>query len=138
MKYIIDTCVISEILKPKPNKKVVEYLNSIDDSKLYMSAMTIGELHKGIQKLRESKRKWELFSWLDAIEEEYENRILPFNKEGGIYWGRMMSGLDSKGKTMSAFDSIIAATGLEHHLYLITRNVKDFKECGVDIINPWG
>ena len=137
MKYLIDTCVISELMKSQPNVDVINFLQSIDESKIYISSMTIGELHKGIQKLPESKRRSELLLWIDSVEEEFEDKILGFNKEVSIIWGQLMAQLENRGYRMSAFDSIICATSLYNNCCLITRNVKDFEKSGIEIINPW-
>lgn len=124
-------------MKPLPDTRVINFLQSIDESKIYISSMTIGELHKGIQKLPESKKRSKLLLWVDSIEEQFDDKILDFNKAVSILWGQVMAQLEIKGFRMSAFDSIICATSLYNNCCLITRNVKDFEQSGIEIINPW-
>jgi predicted nucleic acid-binding protein len=137
LKYLIDTCVISELIKVEPHETVVTFLQSLDESKLFISSMTLGELHKGIQKLVESKKRSSLLTWINGIEEQFDDRILSFNKDVSILWGQIMAQLENNGYRMSAFDSIICATGMYNNCCLITRNVKDFEKSGIEIINPW-
>jgi len=137
LKYLIDTCVISELRKPEPNNSVVKFLRSIDESEIYLSSMTLGEVHRGIQKLPQSKKRTELLLWVGSIEQQFEDKILSFNKEVSIFWGQLMARLESEGNRMSAFDSIICATSLYNNCCIITRNVKDFEKSGIEIINPW-
>ncbi len=137
MKYLIDTCVISELRKLKPNDSVVKFLESIDESGIYISSMTLGEVHRGIQKLPQSKKRTELLQWVGSIEQKFEDKILSFNKDVSILWGQLTAQLEKKGHPMSAFDSIICATSMYNNCCLITRNVKDFEKSGIEIINPW-
>ena len=137
MKYLLDTCVISELVAKKPNPKAINWIDSIDPHSAYLSVITIGEIRKGIEKLPDSKRKTTLHSWL--IEEmlaRFSGRILPIDTEVVLMWGQLIGSLESDGKKMAAIDSLIAATALYNHCSLVTRNETDFKHTGIAIINP--
>lgn len=137
MRLLLDTCVLSEVQKPKPNKKVIDTINSISNSDIFLSAVTIGEVTKGISLLKASKRKNELQKWLQAIEKKYSHRILNIDIETARIWGELTAKAQQVGKVVSAMDGMIAATGLRHGLHIVTRNVSDFEVTGAMLINPW-
>lgn len=138
MKYLLDTCVISELVAKQPNPNVVEFVDTCDPDDVYLSAITIGEIAKGIEKLSTSKRKKELQAWLkEDLLVRFDGKIIPLNTEVLIRWGELAARLEGIGITLPAMDSLIAATVLAHSLTLITRNESDFENTGVEIINPW-
>jgi predicted nucleic acid-binding protein len=138
MKYLLDTCVISEIIRPKPSKKVTNWIKNEDESNFFISVLTIGELHKGIEKLADSKRKRELHNWVENdLNERFWNRIIDIDMQTAMIWGRIQGIAESIGRPMPAIDSLIAATGITHNLAVATRNTTDMKESGVTLINPW-
>ncbi len=138
MKYLLDTCVISELIKKQPNQKVVTWIDNIDENNLYFSVITIGEIQKGIEKLPQSKRKQELEMWLNQdLLLRFRNRIITVDLSLMITWGKLIGQLEKQGQPISALDSIIAASALHYNYYLVTRNEKDFKPTKVKIINPW-
>ena len=138
MKYLLDTCVISELVAKKTNPKVINWIDSIDPDSAYLSVITIGEIRKGIEKLPDSSRKTTLHSWLiEELLARFSGRILPIDTEVVLMWGQLIGSLESDGKKMAAIDSLIAATALYNHCSLVTRNETDFKHTGIAIINPW-
>jgi tRNA(fMet)-specific endonuclease VapC len=138
VKYLLDTCVISELVAKKPNPKVVSWIDSIDPDSAYLSVITIGEIRKGIEKLPDSRRKTTLHSWLiEELMARFSGKILPIDTEVVLMWGQLIGSLESDGKKMAAIDSLIAATALYNHCSLVTRNETDFKHTGIGIINPW-
>ena len=137
MRYLIDTCVLSELVKPAPEPAVLKWMGARQDRELFTSAMTLAELQRGIEKLPASRRRTELSDWLQQLEASWEDRVLPFTRETGHYWAQMVAKAEAAGQSMAAFDSIIAATALEHGLALVTRNVKDFVKAPVVLVNPW-
>ena len=138
MKYLLDTCVISELVAKKTNPKVINWIDSIDPDSAYLSVNTIGEIRKGIEKLPDSRRKTTLHSWLiEELLARFSGRILPIDTEVVLMWGQLIGSLESDGKKMAAIDSLIAATALYNHCSLVTRNETDFKHTGIGIINPW-
>jgi len=138
MKYLLDTCAISELVAKKPNPKVVDWIDSIDPDSAYLSVITIGEIWKGIEKLADSRRKATLQTWLsEELLARFSGRILSINLEVVLTWGQLTGSLESEGKKMAAIDSLIAATALHNHCSLITRNETDFINAGIAIVNPW-
>lgn len=137
MKYLLDTCVLSELVKSSPEPNVVAWVNAQSEDTLFVSAMTLAELLKGIAKLQDSHRKTELTEWLNQIRSEMPNRIMPFEQSTTDYWANMCATAEKVGKTLSVFDSLIASTAIEHGLVIVTRNTRDFEAAPVMQLNPW-
>ncbi len=138
MKYLLDTCVISELVAKHPNPQVVDFVDALDSDGVYLSVINIGEIAKGVEKLPKSKRKQDLHSWLkEDLLVRFRGRIIPLDTEALMQWGVLVARLESTGITLPAIDSLIAATTLTHKLTLVTRNVDDFSSTGIEIVNPW-
>jgi predicted nucleic acid-binding protein len=138
MKALLDTCVISELVAKQPHPKVVEFVDSLDPEDVYLSAITIGEIVKGIEKLPASSRKNGLNTWLkEDLLVRFDGKIVTLDKDVFIAWGALTARLESAGKTMPAIDSLIAASVRVHQMTLVTRNVDDFKDADIAIVNPW-
>ena len=138
MNYLLDTCAISELVAKQPNPQVVTWIDSIEETRLYLSVITVGEIRKGIEKLGSTPRKATLRAWLDEqLLVRFGERIVPLDTAAMLKWGQLVAMLELKGKPMSAMDSLIAASALSRELTLITRNADDFKHTGVSIFNPW-
>ena len=137
MKYLLDTCVISELVKPAPNRKVVDWLNEVSSKALFLSVITIGEIEKGLTKLPDSKKKERLTVWLNTLLNEYQERILPVDLMVAENWGVLQGNAEMAGTPMSSIDSLLAATTYTHNLTLVTRNESDFVPSITPIINPW-
>lgn len=137
MKYLLDTCVLSELVRTKPEARVLTWINARAESDLYVAAMTLAELRRGVARLPASRRKTDLGVWLEQLQAGFAERILPFTSETAAYWGEMCARCEAGGRTMAAFDSIIAATAVEHGLVLVTRNDRDFMAALPVVFNPW-
>ncbi len=138
MKYLLDTCVISEIIRQAPSQKVIKWIKNENENNLFISVLTIGELHKGIEKLSISKRRQELHNWVENdLKERFWNRIVDIDIQTAMTWGKIQGMTERIGKSMPVVDSLIAATGITHHLTVVTRNTSDMKESGVALFNPW-
>lgn len=137
MRYLLDTCVLSELVKSTPDAHVIRWFEARKAHELCISAMTWGELQRGVTKLPESKRRSELTLWLQQLETGFEDRILAFDKNVSRVWAHMTAQAETQGKSMAAFDVIIAATARAHDCKLVSRNVRDFVNDGIDVINPW-
>ena len=138
MRYLLDTCVISELVAKHPNPRVVGWVDNVDEGTIYLSALTIGEIKKGIEKLPASSRRSTLAEWLeDGLLIRFEGRILPIDAPVALVWGKLTADLERQGRPIPAMDSLIAATALQGQLSLVTRNEADFAGCGVAVINPW-
>ncbi|MBA4368430.1 MAG: VapC toxin family PIN domain ribonuclease [Desulfobacterium sp.] len=138
MNYLLDTCLISELAKSKPDEKVVDWVLSENETSFYVSVLTFGELHKGVEKLPESKKKEELQVWIeDELKNRFQNRIIGIDIRVSILWGKIQCFAAKKGKPMPAIDSLIAATGIAYELTVVTRNITDMEQSGVKLLNPW-
>lgn len=136
MSFLVDTNVFSELAKPKPDQKVVEWLRK-NQSLLYVSSVTIGELRRGIERLPAGKRKSQLQRWLESICETIKGRVLSFNTSTAHIWGQQKAKWEKKGVTVPSLDSQIAATAIRHSLPLVTRNTSDFQGTGLKTFNPF-
>jgi toxin FitB len=138
MTFLLDTCVISELVAEQPDFHVVQWVDSIDEDKLFLSAITIGEIKRGIERLADSSRKSALAEWLEGdLLIRFTDRILPIDTPVVLVWGQLTADLEKQGRRMPAIDSLIAATCLQGRLDLVTRNESDFAHSGVTVINPW-
>ncbi len=136
MSYLLDTNVISELVSSKPNSNVIKWFSQIPSTAIFLSVLTLGEIRKGVEKVKDNKRKKKLLIWLEHdLTEMFESRILPISIQVADRWGRLQSQVT---RTFPAIDSLIASTALHHDMALVTRNVEDFVDCpGLEIINPW-
>lgn len=135
MSYLLDTNVISELVRPKPHKNVLAWFGYMPDDALYLSVLTLGEIRKGVELLSDSSRREKLRLWLEHdLREWFGSRILPIGPDVADRWGRLLA---DAGRPVPSIDSLLAATALHHGLRLVSRNVKDFDYAGVDVINPW-
>ena len=140
MKYLVDTCVLSELRKRKPDPKVLRWLKSnFKDNLFYISAITVGELKRGIEHLDDSDpRKTKLNAWLDSeILDQYRESIVPYDLEAAMKWGGVMGAAGRSGKTRPELDAQIAASALVHDMVVVTRNVDDMAYTGVRVVNPF-
>ena len=138
MKYLLDTCVLSELVKKLPDAKVVQWISGIDENNLFLSVLTIGEIRKGIEKIPSGSRKTQLLTWLNHdLLERFQNRILDLDLATASTWGRLQAKSELAGRPMPAIDGQIAATGVFHNLSIATRNISDMEISGALLHNPW-
>lgn len=138
MSFLLDTCVISELVKPQPDKNVVCWIDSVDEKRLFLSVLTLGELEKGIAKLQGSQRKEDLKAWIENdLVSRFEGRILPIDFPIAAYWGKLQGESERVGSKLPVIDSLLAATAEIHQLTIATRNIADFERCKASIHNPW-
>ena len=138
MKFLLDTNIISEPKQKRPNAQVLEWLEAQDESKLFLSVLTIGEIRKGTTRLNSGKKKAELEDWLEQLGVRFSRRILFLSEKTFLTWGKMCGEFERNGIFRPALDSLLEATALEHDLTLVTRNVKNFQSSQVTILNHWG
>ena len=135
MSWLVDTDLFSERTKPRPDPKVLNWLeeNSAD---IYTSSHVIGELQAGVSMLPEGARKRALQAWLHRLIDAMEGRILNFNSTVATVWGRQEAEFGKTGCLMAMPDSFIAATARRHNLTIATRNVGDYERPGLRVMNP--
>ena len=128
MSYLIDTCVISEFVKRKPNDYVRNWFNLQDETHTFISAISIAEIKKGIYKIKPSQpeRALKLQNWLDTLELSFSQRILPINDDALEQWAQLSASTERQGNTLAVMDCLIAATAHHYDLTIVTRNVNDF------------
>jgi len=138
MKYLLDTSVISELISKDPNPSVVNFVDSLDHEDIYLSAITVGEIAKGIQGLKDSARKQDLKKWLhEDLLVRFDGKIIPLDSIILIRWGELSAQLEGAGILHPAINSLIAATVLAHHLVLVTFDDSGFESTGIEVVNPW-
>ncbi|HSY98327.1 MAG TPA: type II toxin-antitoxin system VapC family toxin [Terriglobales bacterium] len=132
-RYLLDTNVVSELRKPKPHGGVLAWLNDLQETRIYLSAVTIGELQTGVELTRaqDPHKAAQIEAWIDPLEESFQ--VLPMDALCFRQWARLMSGRPDN----LLEDIMIAATARVHDLAVATRNEKDFTSLGVQILNPF-
>lgn len=135
MSYLLDTNVISEIVKPKPTPSVIQWLEKIPSDLIFVSVLTLGEIRKGAEKITDKKRKEKIKLWLEIeLRQWLRERILPINVDIAEKWGRLQSEMP---RPISAIDGLLAATALHYNLKIVTRNERDFQYSAIEVLNPW-
>ena len=136
--FLLDTNVPSELIRPKPEPLVKTWLAAQSMDTLFISAVSFGELRKGITLQSPGKRRTELEAWLETdLSVLFAGRILPMTRSIAEHWGVLEAQRQLAGRPLDVPDGQIAATALDHSLTLVTRNVKDFAGLGVAVLNPW-
>lgn len=138
MSFLLDTCVISELARPRPHPAVIAWMDSTAEDALYLSVLTIGELEKGIARLDDSLRRSKLTVWVRGdLVQRFGGRLLSVDVAVSARWGSLVGASESKGVSLPVIDNRLAATSLEHDLVLVTRNTPDFERCGARCLDPW-
>ena len=138
MKYLLDTCVISEAIKARPDRRVAEWLRTCVASDVSISVLTLGEIQKGISKLSDEKRIRKLQHWLDRdIQDRFAGRILSIDSEVARTWGEIQGESERSGRPIPTIDGLLAATALAHRLCLVTRNVDHFLDLDLKVLDLW-
>ena len=136
--FLLDTNIISELVKPKPEANVTEWVKNTDESLLYLSVLTLGEIRRGIAALPQSRRRATLEAWLDKdLRARFESRILVIDQEVADRWGLLTAAARNSGIVLPVIDGLLAATALEHNLTLVTRDTGQIPSMGVAVFNPW-
>lgn len=136
MKYLLDTNVISEIQKSNCNQNVKSFTDTLYWEDMYISAITVGEICYGVEKLPAGKKKHDLSIWLyTEVPAWFNGRIITLDTEVMLEWGKIRARVEG---TLPVVDTLIAASAIVHHMFLVTRNTKDFQDFeGINMINPW-
>jgi len=137
--FLLDTNVVSELRKPRPEPKVVEWVGSINEELLYLSVLTIGEIRKGVAALDDTAKQVKLEAWLQSeLAARFAGRMLPIDSGVAERWGTLTAtAKKDTNRTVPVLDGLLAATALHHNLTFVTRNIKDLLGTGVRLFNPW-
>jgi toxin FitB len=137
--FLLDTNVVSELIRPRPSRKVVSWVDATPEALMFLSAITIGEVRKGIDLLAiDDPRRPALQSWLDRdLRLRFTGRLLPFDDGVAERWGQLEAFAKKRRLTVPTIDAQLAATALHHGLTFVTRNTTDIAPTGVPVIDPW-
>lgn len=138
MSYLLDTCVLSELRRTTPDIGLVEWLERVSESTLYIPVTVLGEIQQGISQLAQGKKRNGLQLWLDQeLVTRFSGRILHIDLETMREWGTLRGEGQKQGKPRPVVDCLIAATAIRHNLTLVTRNTSDFESLPLRLLNPW-
>ncbi len=138
MAFLLDTNVISETVRPRPDKTVLNRIEPRSPRDLFLAAQALGELVRGVRKVREQSRREQFERWIEHdLARQFNGRILPFDASAAALWGRLMGDGDRAGRRPSEADAQVAATAIRHDPALVTRKVKDFRNFDIRLLDPW-
>ena len=136
--FLLDTNCISEVVRGRPEPRVLKWMEAADETLLYLSVLTLGEIRKGVAGLPQGTRRTRLESWLELdLQARFSGRILTINGAIADRWGLLAADAKRKGKALSAIDGLLAATALHHNLTIVSRNVSDFTHTHAVVLDPW-
>ncbi|HYK49291.1 MAG TPA: type II toxin-antitoxin system VapC family toxin [Terriglobales bacterium] len=136
--FVLDTNVISELVKSDPDRGVTQWIEATDESLLYLSVLTLGEIRKGIASLPEAKRRIALEAWLDRdLLLRFSGRILPINQAVADRWGRLAGSPAARKSLLPVIDGLLAATALHYDLIFVTRDTKHLATTRTAFFDPW-
>jgi toxin FitB len=137
VRALLDTCVLSELQRTRPNPAVGAIVDSFDESDVFVSVLSVGELAKGVALLPPSRKRRELAAWIAVLEREYAERVLGIDRDTAVIWGEVTARGRRTGTPIPVVDALVAATALRHGLHVVTRNTRHFQVSGVLLIDPW-
>jgi predicted nucleic acid-binding protein len=136
--FLLDANCVSELVRVKPEPRVLEWMEVADESLLYLSVLTLGEIRKGLAALPQGRRRARLEAWLEVdLRGRFSGRILPVDAAVADRWGLLAAQARRNGAPLPIVDGLLAATALHHNLTLVSRNVCDFAAAQVSVLNPW-
>jgi len=135
---LLDTHCISELVRIEPEPRVMEWFEAADETLLYLSVLTLGEIRKGLAALPQSKRRTRLETWLEVeLQTRFSGRILVVDEAVADRWGLLASQAKRRGTPLGIVDGLLAATAVHHNLTVVSRNDSDFTNAQVPVLNPW-
>jgi predicted nucleic acid-binding protein len=138
VKLLLDTNVLSEVTKPAPDQRVLEWLDQLDEDRSFISIVSIAEIRRGVALMDEGRKSDALAEWLaQDLPQRFEQRVLHVDEPIALAWGDLMALAKRRGRGLSSMDGLIAATATAKQLTLATRNTKDFEGFGIDLFDPW-
>ena len=137
-RYLLDTNVVSELVKPRPDTRVVAWIRASDEADLYLSVLTFAEIRFGIEKLPRGTRRERLRGWMETeLADRFEDRILGIERGIAELWGVIMARAAAMSLRLPVMDTLLAATAEYHGMTMVTRNVRDFARADVATLDPW-
>lgn len=138
MSFLLDTNVVSEWVRPRPDPGVVAWLAEADEDRVFISVVTLAELRHGVERMERGARRRRIEDWLGrALPARFEGRILPIDEAVAETWGRVVAEGEARGRPIGPMDAFIAATARVHGLSVVTRNAADFESAVRDVVDPW-
>jgi predicted nucleic acid-binding protein len=138
VSFLLDTNVVSEWVKPRPNPAVVSWMADLDEDRVFLSVVSLAEIRGGVEQLPAGARRNRLTSWLvEELPSRFEGRVLDVDREVADQWGVLTARSRKHGTNLSSMDAFMAATAAVHSLTLVTRNVSDFAGLELRVLNPW-
>ena len=138
MNFLLDTNIVWEWVKPRPEPTVVAWLSESDEDRIFLSVASLAEIRRGVESMSFGRRRDLLVAWLfDELPTRFEGRVLAIDQRVAFAWGLVMARSAKAGKPIGTMDAFFAATADTFGLTIVTRNVMDFQATGVDLFNPW-
>ena len=136
--FLLDTNCVSEVVRIKPEPRVMAWIGAADESLLFLSVLTLGEIRKGLAALPQGRRRSRLETWLEVeLQARFSGRILSIDLAVADRWGLLAANAKASGKPLSTIDGLLAATAIHYNLTVVSRNVSDFTHVPVSVLNPW-
>lgn len=136
MRYLLDTCFVSELIRPRRDEGVIRWLQERSEESLFLSVVTLGELLKGLHKVADADRQRRIRDWLDEeLRPRFRERLIPIDAEISETWGEICGKAAKIGQPLPVMDAWIAATAIARNMIVVTRNVSDLERC--QTFNPW-
>ena len=136
--FLLDTNLVSELIRVKPARRVLEWIEAADEGLLYLSVLTLGEIRKGVAGLAQGKRRTRLETWLEVdLQTRFSGRVLPIDVAVANRWGLLAAQAKTKGVSLPVIDGLLAATAIHYDLTVVSRNSSDFASVQVPVVNPW-
>ncbi len=136
--FLLDTNCVSELVRPRPDRHVIEWMDAANEATLYLSVLTLGEIRKGLAALAQGTRRAKLETWLEVdLKLRFQGRILTVDAGVADRWGLLTETGKRKGKPLAVIDGLLAATAMHHNLTVVSRNIDDFAGADVPVLNPW-
>ncbi|RWM89881.1 MAG: type II toxin-antitoxin system VapC family toxin [Mesorhizobium sp.] len=138
MRLLLDTNVLSEVTRPAPNARVLDWLDGLDEDRSFISVVSIAEIRRGVALMDEGRKREALAQWLaQDLPQRFEQRVLPVDESVALAWGDLMGLAKRRGRGLSSMGGLIAATAIAKELTLATRNTNDFEGFEIELFNPW-
>ncbi|WP_376702327.1 type II toxin-antitoxin system VapC family toxin [Mesorhizobium sp. ISC25] len=138
MRLLLDTNILSEVTRPTPDARVLEWLDGLDEDRSFISVVSIAEIRRGVALMDEGRKREALAEWLARdLPQRFEQRVLPVDEPVALAWGDLMGLAKRRGRGLSSMNGLIAATAIAQELTLATHNMKDFEGFGIELVDPW-